>query len=124
MATNAYGQDFYVGQVFHSKDKREEWRHVIIADIRRLVAACQTHSPRTGQTWSRKTRISLKGLAERWEPCNENRPCGFCSPPLNLPANTWDSSRTPESSLQPETESEESACSDIDAVLIARNGKR
>jgi hypothetical protein len=83
MATNAYGQDFYVGQIFHSKDKREEWRHVVIADIRGGIATCQTHSPRTGQTWTRKNQISLKGLASRWETCNTTRPCVYCAPPIN-----------------------------------------
>ena len=82
MATNAYGRDFYIGLVFHSRDKREPWRHVRICDLLSGRAVCQTYIPQTGQLYSnRKTKISLRALAgSRWEYCNEKRPCSFCQP--------------------------------------------
>jgi len=82
MATNAYGRDFYIGLVFHSRDKREPWRHVRICDLLSGRAVCQTYIPQTGQLYSsRKTKISMKALAgSGWETCTEARPCSQCRP--------------------------------------------
>lgn len=70
MATNAYGVDFWVGRIFRSKDPREEWRHVVIAEIQGGAAKC--HNLLTGETGKMNSRgswISLKGLATRWKNC-------------------------------------------------------
>jgi hypothetical protein len=78
MATNAYGQDFWIGKVFQSKDKRDGWRHVVIADIKNGRAKC--HRLLYGELTKMNSRgswISLKGLATRWEPCHEGS-CGYC----------------------------------------------
>lgn len=72
MATNAYGMDFWVGRIFRSKDSRELWRHVVIADIRNGRAKCHTLIVNErGKMVKRGTWISLKGLATRWENCRE-----------------------------------------------------
>jgi hypothetical protein len=42
MATNAFGQDFWIGKVFQSKDKRDGNRYVVIADIKNGRAKCST----------------------------------------------------------------------------------
>lgn len=79
MATNAYGQDFWIGKVFQSKDKRDGWRHVIIADIKNGRAKChRLLYGETGKMNSRGSWISLKGLASRWEVCHEGS-CGYCT---------------------------------------------
>lgn len=70
MATNAYGVDFWIGRIFRSKDPREEWRHVVIAEIRGGAAKC--HNLLTGEAGKMNSRgswISLKGLATRWKNC-------------------------------------------------------
>lgn len=72
MATNAYGSDFWIGRIFRSKDPREAWRHVVIADIKGSTAKC--HNLLTGEPGkmnSRSSQISLKGLARRWKPCDD-----------------------------------------------------
>lgn len=79
MATNAFGVDFWIGRVFRSKDKREEWRHVIIADIRGGAAKCHNliyGSP--GKMNSHFSWISLKALATRWTTCKEGT-CTYCN---------------------------------------------
>lgn len=78
MATNAYGQDFWVGKVFQSKDKRDGWRHVVIADIRNGHAKChRLLYGEPGKMNSRGSWISLKGLATRWYPCMDGS-CSYC----------------------------------------------
>jgi hypothetical protein len=78
MVTNAYGQDFWIGKIFQSKDKRDGWRHVIIQDIRNGRAKCyRLLYGEPGKMSSRSTTISLKGLAQRWEPCHEGS-CSHC----------------------------------------------
>lgn len=70
MALNAYGRDFWIGAVFRSKDSREDWRHVIITEMRNGRAKCHNLlycEPR--KMSSRGTWIGFKGLATRWEPC-------------------------------------------------------
>ncbi len=70
MATNAHGIDYWVGRVFRSKDQREDWRHVVITDIRHGRAKCHNliyGEPR--KMSNRGTWISLKGLASRWKNC-------------------------------------------------------
>jgi hypothetical protein len=79
MATNAYGKDFWVGQILGSKDKREHGRHVQIADIQSGKALCNTVIRQTSIVLPRKNRISLKTLAERWEICTEKRACSACA---------------------------------------------
>lgn len=69
MATNAYGRDFWVGQVWRSKDARELTRHVYITDIQNGKAICSVYILATKEIYKRKTRISLKTLATRWELC-------------------------------------------------------
>lgn len=70
MATNAYGVDFWIGRIFRSKDPREEWRHVVVAEIRGSVAKCHTLlTSESGKMNSRGSWISLKGLATRWKTC-------------------------------------------------------
>lgn len=84
MATEAYGQDFWVGRILISKDTRELWRHVIIADIlhARGGAKAKCHNlliPAEGEKvkmWKRGSMISLKSLAKRWRHC-PNKEC-FC----------------------------------------------
>jgi hypothetical protein len=64
MATNAYGQDFWIGKVFQSKDKRDGWRHVVIADIKNGRAKC--HRLLYGELTKMNSRgswISLKGIS-------------------------------------------------------------
>jgi hypothetical protein len=69
MSTNAYGKDFWIGQVWHSKDKRESARHVVIGDIRSGRAKChRLHFPNDAA--KRGSLISLKNLATRWEQCS------------------------------------------------------
>jgi hypothetical protein len=71
MATNAYGQDFWVGRIFRSKDTRELLRHVVIADIKNGRAMCHTLIyGESGKMLSRGSWISLKGLASRWQTCS------------------------------------------------------
>jgi hypothetical protein len=70
MATNAYGTDFWIGRVFQSKDKREEWRHVVITNMRNGRDEC--HNLIYGEPKkmdSRGTWISFKTLATRWQNC-------------------------------------------------------
>jgi hypothetical protein len=77
MAINAYGTDFWIGRVFRSKDSRELWRHVVIADMRNGRARC--HNLLVGEPKkvnSRGTWISFKTLATRWENCPADK-C-FC----------------------------------------------
>lgn len=70
MATNAYGVDFWIGRIFRSKDPREQWRHVVIADIKGAHAKCHTLiTGEPGKMHSRSSLISLKGLATRWKNC-------------------------------------------------------
>jgi hypothetical protein len=78
MATNAYGKDFWVGQILGSKDKREHGRHVQIADIRNGKAVCNGTIRQTGSVLPRKNVISLKTLATRWQNCTNERPCCAC----------------------------------------------
>ena len=78
MATNAYGKDFWVGQILGSKDKREHGRHVQIADIHGRYAVCNGAIRQTGTVLPRKTNINLKTLATRWENCTTERPCCAC----------------------------------------------
>lgn len=71
MALNAYGTDFWIGRIFRSKDSREEWRHVVITDLRGGAAKC--HNLITGEPGkmnSRGTWIALKSLANRWKTCD------------------------------------------------------
>lgn len=79
MATNAYGMDFYIGRVLRSKDKRDNGRHVIIADLKNGKAKCHRlilGSP--GKMNSHSSRISLKTLATRFEHCRVED-CGYCA---------------------------------------------
>lgn len=77
MATEAYGQDFWIGRVLLSKDSREPWRHVVIAEMRGAYAKCHTLLVgESGKMTKRGSWISLKGLAKRWQSC-ANTEC-FC----------------------------------------------
>jgi len=70
MALNAFGRDFFIGAVFRSKDLREDWRHVIITDMRNGRAKC--HNLLYGEPRKMTTRgswIGLKNLATRWQTC-------------------------------------------------------
>lgn len=92
MSTNAHGQDFWVGKIMRSKDQREGTRHIRIADIvsgrRDMKAVCQNYYPESNQVWSRKTKISLKTLATRWEFCGGiKHPCPACKARMNVAGN-------------------------------------
>lgn len=80
MSTNAFGQDFWIGKRFHSKDPREAWRHVVITDIRNGKAKCHVllRPFSDNKMNSRGTMISLKGLSDRWKPCSSEQPCSYC----------------------------------------------
>lgn len=70
MSLSAHGKDFWIGQRFHSKDKRELGRHVVIADLRGARAKC--HGLIFGEPdrmYKRGSMIALKNLATRWEQC-------------------------------------------------------
>lgn len=88
MATNAYGTDFWIGRIFISRDNREKWRHVAIADIRNGRAKCYTllYRDEDGKVkmHSRGSWISLKSLAQRWRG-NGNCSCFLCVEPLEKP---------------------------------------
>lgn len=70
MATNAFGMDFWIGRGLRSKDRRDNGRHVVIAEIKGSRAKChRLLLGEPGKMSSRGSWISLKGLATRWEHC-------------------------------------------------------
>ncbi len=78
MSTNAYGKDFWIGQIWRMRGKSTPWRHVVVSDIRSgRIAKCHNLIASEGgsksQQWKRGSWISLKSLAQRWAPCHVDR---------------------------------------------------
>lgn len=90
MALNAHGRDFWVGQVWRSKDTRDWERHVIIQDLRPLVAVCHTllFPLSDRKMLKRSTRINLKQLTKRWTLCEGKGKCALCQRDRPAPATT------------------------------------